>query len=327
MKATKQRMRMEIKEISDTGSFEGRASVYNVVDLGKDLVEPGAFTKTIQEHGSQVPMLWQHKTDVPIGKLTLVDGPDALHVKGQLLMDLPEAQKAYLLIKSGIVKSLSIGYDTVKDAVESGVRHLKELRLWECSIVTFGMCEQALITSVKARGETKDDFNTELAEIQLQDMGYQLFSALRAALVSLPWASGMSRDEKVTAAEVTLQQFSDAFLAYLPAYIDWLSEEYGDMQTMSQGQIETKRMERKSGRTISAATKTTLTTAHEHLKSATDILSALIEPEADCDPDGDDTNCDEDTSDEKAAKHKTEPVDHSAAQTLVEEIRSLIPAA
>jgi len=50
--------------------------------------------------------------------LTLVDGPDALSVKGQLLMDLRPPKSAYLLIKARIVKGLSIGFDTVKDAVD-----------------------------------------------------------------------------------------------------------------------------------------------------------------------------------------------------------------
>src|SRR4051812_14331745 len=144
----KSNLPMEIKEISADGSFTGLLSVYNIVDLGKDLIEPGAFTKTIVEHGNEVPMLWQHKPDVPIGTLTLTDGPDALHVKGQLLMDLPEAKKAYLLIKARIVRGLSIGFDTVKQVLDGGIRRLKELRLYEGSIVTFPMNESALITSV-----------------------------------------------------------------------------------------------------------------------------------------------------------------------------------
>ena len=74
---------------------------------------------------------------MPIGKLLLQDGPDALRVTGQLLMDLPDAQKAYLLIKAKIVKGLSIGFDTIKDAMDGAVRRLKELRLYEGSIVTF----------------------------------------------------------------------------------------------------------------------------------------------------------------------------------------------
>jgi HK97 family phage prohead protease len=324
MKTTKQRMRMEIKEISSAGEFDGLLSVYNVVDLGKDLVEPGAFTKTIQEHGAEVPLLWQHQTANPIGKLSLVDGPDALHVKGQLLMELPQAQQAYLLIKSGIVKGLSIGYDTVKDAMDGTVRRLKELRLWEGSIVTFPMLPQALITAVKARGETKEDFNTELAEIQLCAMGEQMFNALYWALMQLPWASGLTRDQKVTSAEATLQQFSDAFTGWLPTYIDYLTEEYGDMETMSAPEIETKRMERKVGRMISATNKTKLATVQEHTKSIDDIIAALIEDEAV----DDDENLIDTSKSKAAAEEKSEPVpDHSAAQTLIEGIRSLIPTA
>ena len=132
---SKKSMKFEIKEISGEGSFEGLLSPYGNVDLTGDIVEPGAYKKTLQEHGNTVPMLWQHKTDCPIGELTLEDRPDGLWCKGQLLMALPEAQKAYLLIKAKIVKGLSIGYESVKDAIENGVRHLKEIRLYEGSLV------------------------------------------------------------------------------------------------------------------------------------------------------------------------------------------------
>jgi len=321
---TKQRMRMEIKEISAEGYFEGVLSPYNVVDLGNDLVEPGAYTKTIQEHGPEVPLLWQHKTDVPIGKLTLEDSATGLMVKGQLLMQLPEAQKAYLLIKSGIVKGLSIGFDTVKEAIDGSIRRLKELRLWEGSIVTFPMAPLAMITAVKAARQTKDSFSDELAEIQLQDMGYQMFCALQCSLGSLPWAAGMSKDEKVAAATVALQQFTETFLSYLPEYIDYLTEEYGAMETMSTGEIETKRMERKVGRTISAATKSKLSTAHDHMKSATEALAALLADEAAVDA------TDDGTSDGKsrAPETKSEPeAVHSAAEPLVKELTTLFRAA
>src|SRR5436190_1128366 len=92
---TKLRMRMEIKEVSAEGSFEGLLSPYGNVDGGGDVVEPGAYTKTLQEQGATRPMLWQHKTDVPIGSLTLEDRPEGLWCKGQLLMSDPDAQRAY----------------------------------------------------------------------------------------------------------------------------------------------------------------------------------------------------------------------------------------
>jgi HK97 family phage prohead protease len=317
----KSNLRMEIKEISADGSFIGMLSVYNVVDLGKDLVEPGAFTKTIKDHGNEVPMLWQHKPDVPIGTLTLEDGPDALHVKGQLLMDLPEAKKAYLLIKARIVRGLSIGFDTVKEVLDGGIRRLKELRLYEGSIVTFPMNEAALITSVKSLAERKEDLTTELAELQLQDAGYQMWCALRNALCSIPW-SGLSREEKLAAAAATLEQFTAAWMDYLPAYLDWLTEEYGDMETASRKRLEAKALQLKTGRRISAATKTQITQAHEHVKSASDLLIALLDREAD------EVDEDEATSGSKAAAEtQPEPApDHSAASSLLDSIRAMIPA-
>jgi HK97 family phage prohead protease len=313
-------LRMTIKSVAPDGSFTGSLAVYNNVDLGGDLIEPGAFTKTILEHGDQVPLLWQHKADKPIGMLTLVDGADALRVKGQLLMDVPDARNAYVLIKARIVKGLSIGFDTVKDAVDGAVRRLKEIRLWEGSIVTFPMNERALITSVKARKEAKEDFNTEYAELQLQDAACQMWIALRSALCSIPW-SDLSRDEKVAASEASIEQFTQAYMEFIPAYLDWLTEEYGDFSTMGRTPAEVK-----SGRTISAATKKTLSSAHEHVKSASDLLISLIDSEAD--DDGTD-NSDDDTLDGKAAiRPNPEPaIDHSAAQSLIESMRSLIPAA
>jgi HK97 family phage prohead protease len=317
----KNNLRMEIKEISADGSFTGMQSVYNVIDLGKDLVEPGAFTKTIKDHGNEVPMLWQHKPDVPIGTLTLEDGPEALNVKGQLLMELPEAKKAYLLIKARIVRGLSIGFDTVKEVLDGVIRRLKELRLYEGSIVTFPMNEAAQITSVKHRAERKEDFTTELAELQLQDAGYQMWCALRNALCSIPW-SGLSREEKLDAAAATLEQFTAAWMDYLPAYLDWLTEEYGDMETAGRKRLEAKALQLKEGRRISAVTKTQITQANEHVKSASDLLIALLDGEAD------DVDEDEVTSKSKAAADtQPEPApDHSAASSLLDSIRAMIPA-
>ena len=326
----KHRFRMTIKSVAPDGSFAGSLAVYNNIDLGGDLIEPGAFTKTIKEHGDQVPLLWQHDPKTPIGMLTLVDGPEALSVKGQLLMDLPAAKNAYLLIKAKIVKGLSIGFDPVKDAVDEGVRRLKEIRLWEGSIVTFPMNEMAQISSVKARREAKADFTTEYAEIQLQDAMYQMWIALRYALTSIPW-SDMERDEKIAASAASIEQFTAVYMEFIPAYLDWLTQEYGEFSTMGRTLSEIKAAEIKAaqetkvGKKISAATKKTISGATEHIKSASDILIALCADEAD----DDGTESEDVTSKAKAAViAKTEPVaDHSAAESLITSIRSLIPAA
>jgi uncharacterized protein len=131
------------------GSFEGMLAAYGNVDYGNDLIEPGAFVRTLNAKRS-VPLLWQHDPKQPIGTLECTDSPQGLMVKGQLLMSLPMAEDAYKLLKSKVISGLSIGYDTIQESVIDGVRHLKELRLWEGSIVTFAMNPLATVTAVKS---------------------------------------------------------------------------------------------------------------------------------------------------------------------------------
>jgi HK97 family phage prohead protease len=290
------RMRLEIKEISETGSFEGLLSPYGNRDMGRDVVEAGAYTKTLKDRGNVVPMLWQHDETEPIGSLTLEDRADGLYCKGQLLMELPEAKKAYALIKARIVKGLSIGFEAVKDAVVNGVRHLKEIKLYEGSIVTFPMNEMALITSVKGLRQIKGDFNEELTENQLQDAGYQMCCALSQALCSVIWSEA-TREEMLSASETIIQQFSDAYMAYLPQYLDMLAELYG-MDTKAWK----RQREAKAGRRHSAADRAAL-------QGVIDSLSALITEEAG----GDATS-----EGEAAGETKSEPeIDHSAVSSLL----------
>jgi uncharacterized protein len=143
-----QNFSLKLKSVDDTGSFVGLGAVYNNVDLGGDQILPGAFARTLAA-SKTFPLLWQHKSDCPIGTATVSDSQQGLVVAGQLLMDLDEAKRAYTLIKAKVIKGLSIGYDTIQESFENGVRQLKECRIWEFSIVTFPMNEAATISSVK----------------------------------------------------------------------------------------------------------------------------------------------------------------------------------
>lgn len=136
---------------SPAGVFEGWLSKYNIVDRGKDLVEPGSYKKTLENGGNVIPLLWQHQHDVPLGTLHLEDRPEGLWAKGQLLMEIPEAAKAFVLIKAAVVTGLSIGYRTLRETFEGRVRHLKEIQLYEGSLVTIPMLDAARVESVKTQ--------------------------------------------------------------------------------------------------------------------------------------------------------------------------------
>lgn len=154
--------RFEVKDVAEDGTFQGLLSVYDVLDHGGDVVEKGAFTKTLRESKGIVPLLWQHDKSEPIGLLYLEDSEKALKARGELALDLPTARKAHTLLKKGIVKGMSIGYETVKGPMENGVRRLKEIKLWEGSLVTFPMNPKAQVTSVKS----DEDFAVALREFK-----------------------------------------------------------------------------------------------------------------------------------------------------------------
>jgi uncharacterized protein len=141
---------LRIKSVDEAaGTFIGLGAVYGNVDLGNDVIDPGAFTRTLGA-GKSFPVLWQHDPSNPIGTAKITDTREGLLVNGKLELTDPTAQKAYTFMKAGVVKGLSIGYDTMQSTMDGDIRHLTELRLWEISCVTFAMNESAQVSSVKA---------------------------------------------------------------------------------------------------------------------------------------------------------------------------------
>jgi HK97 family phage prohead protease len=123
--------------------FSGYASIFNVVDRQNDIILPGAFKKTILET-KKIILLWQHDHSQPIGKITnLNEDENGLQISGELILDISKANDIYHMLKHGILESFSIGYTPIKfsyksdNNLESEVRVIKELKLWEISLVTF----------------------------------------------------------------------------------------------------------------------------------------------------------------------------------------------
>ena len=123
---------------------------------------PGAFRKTLSERGQKVRFLWQHDRTEPIGKiLELREDTRGLFIKA-VISDTARGRDALALLRDNVGLGLSIGYDAmpggteyVKEADGSTSRLLKELRLWEASVVTFQMNEEATVTALKAAGPTE----------------------------------------------------------------------------------------------------------------------------------------------------------------------------
>ena len=135
--------------------IEGYASLFGACDQGGDVVQTGAYGRSLKglaEQSRRVKMLWQHDPAHPIGIWDEVrEDARGLWVKGRLLTDVEKGREAARLIEAGAIDGLSIGYRTVKAAKnDKGQRLLKELELWEVSLVTFPMLPSA---RVAAKGE------------------------------------------------------------------------------------------------------------------------------------------------------------------------------
>jgi uncharacterized protein len=163
----------------EDGVFEGYASVFGVVDLGMDVVERGAFAKSLTTR--KVKMLWQHDQGAPIGTWETVSEDDhGLFVRGRIIPEVEKGREALALLKAGAIDSMSIGYRTIEaesaTANGRGVRKLTEIDLFEISLVTFPMLPDAKVTDVKSL-VTERDF-----ERFLRDAGYSKSEATAITL-------------------------------------------------------------------------------------------------------------------------------------------------
>ena len=69
-----------------------------------------------------------------------------------------------VLLKDGVLNELSIGYDPIVfDYDADGIRHLRETKLWEVSIVTWAMNPEAKVTGYKAMQEAAEALGEEVS--------------------------------------------------------------------------------------------------------------------------------------------------------------------
>lgn len=166
------------------GLVSGYASTFGNIDQGMDIVERGAFAKTIKDKGGRFPILLDHNPSKPIGwNLEASEDAYGLHVKGEIQLVTEDAINRYRLAKRALeinAKSgLSIGYSVIKaepDFDKPMIRRLKELKLWEYSFVVFPMNEEANLTDVKnsqklldqllGRGYSEEEIQAALLAIQ-----------------------------------------------------------------------------------------------------------------------------------------------------------------
>ena len=189
---------LDTKDVDDAGFIEGYASIFGNVDSYGEIVEAGAFVKSLersQKTGRKIKMLWQHDPHQPIGVWDeLAEDRKGLKVRGRLLIDQsPKAREAHGLLQAGALDGLSIGYRTVKAAPKEGkqgITSLLELDLLENSVVTFAANERARVEVVKSILDAGQLPTVREFEGLLRDAGFSKAKAVAITASATPHLRG-----------------------------------------------------------------------------------------------------------------------------------------
>lgn len=187
-------MQFKAEGLDEQGIFTGYASVFGVVDLDNDVVEPGAFAESLKSGTASngVLIFAQHDDGrLPLGRsLELREDKKGLYIKGQI-SETGLGRDYRQLIRDGVLDQMSIGYIAQDyDVDEKGVRHLHQVDLLEISIVNYPANTEARIQSYKnyQGGKTGMEENgtisistEELAEMLSQAAEAGAAKALQAA--------------------------------------------------------------------------------------------------------------------------------------------------
>jgi len=159
-----------IKAFDDEeGILEGYASIAGIQDSYEEIVDQGAFKRTLKDFAGRHAFCWQHDWHEVIGR---IDGlkevprselpkdfqekyPEAtggLWFRSQVL-DTRQGKDAKILLRAKAVKEMSIGFDLYEDGHykdDDDIVHLSHIKLYEISPVTMGANPGAQVVGYKA---------------------------------------------------------------------------------------------------------------------------------------------------------------------------------
>lgn len=114
--------------------FAGYAGLFDIPDADRDTIRKGAFSATLAQRRSPLPLLWQHRPDQQIGEIESVSEDDrGLRVIARIDRT---SSKAATLLLANQVSGLSFGYRARASNRDQSGRELTAIDLFEVSLVT-----------------------------------------------------------------------------------------------------------------------------------------------------------------------------------------------
>lgn len=189
----------QVKDIDEKGVVSFYGSILNTPDRVKDIVDPGAYTKTISENFSEIQHYKNHDSTLMPGVIfELKEDSTGLLAKSKLILNTELGRDTYEQYKAmaEAKKSMghSIGYVPVRQQKSSdGFNHLKEVYLLELSTLTkMAAHPDALTLGIKSFDELdyeelvkEETFYTNLLNCKFTDAKLENIELIHKHLQSL----------------------------------------------------------------------------------------------------------------------------------------------
>ena len=171
--------KFEVKESNDDSRIiKGYASVFNNLDSDSDVIQKGAFTKTIKERGpegkKQIKLVSQHNMGQPVGVIkNLYEDDKGLYMEAKFGTH-TAGEDHYRMAKEGILDEFSVGFVAEKkEENNDGGYDIKEIKLYEVSLVTVAANEEAVVTEVKSDKQL-EEVEKLAKQVEDEDLAFKL---------------------------------------------------------------------------------------------------------------------------------------------------------
>lgn len=144
-----------IKDINEReGRVIGYFSKFGNIDSDKDMIMPGAFTRTLKNNAARIKHLYQHDPLKPLagvknGRLIITETKEGLEFDSTISQT-SYGRDTIKLYVDGVIDEHSIGFNTLDKVDRKDHTEITEIKLWEGSTVTWGANELAGTTTVKS---------------------------------------------------------------------------------------------------------------------------------------------------------------------------------
>lgn len=209
-----------VKDVDSSNRIvTGYLSNFGNIDLDDDIMQKGAFSKSLMERKNNIFFLNQHNWNQPLSKFAVLQEDEkGLYFESNPLPNTTYADDVLKLYDAGVLDQHSIGFQTIVSEFDqkSSIRTIKEVKLYEGSVVTMaanpsaiftgvkcltleeiGLKEKKLIKSIKNGTFTDETFVLlEIALKQLQLDAYELGKKSLEAVTTVDTLKPISTDNK-----------------------------------------------------------------------------------------------------------------------------------